>query len=162
MTRNEEYWTQDQINAYGEAVTGTGTSGLGTGSIILGVLALIVCAALACGAPLGILGNKVKTDKAEADTKLAEAEALLVLADARAEAEVIRAEADAVLLLAYNDVATLALNSDIRRSHPELLLGDLLGQIFLAGLGLVACITVPAAVFLYTKDKKPPKEGASD
>jgi len=154
MARDELYWTQDKINDYGAQLTQASSPRSGTGVAILAALALIVTAALVCGAPLGIISSKVDADKAEARTLLVQAEADLVLSSARAEAEVIRAEADAELLLAYNELAQLSLDSDIRRSHPELIFGDLLTQFCLGTLALIACITVGAAIFAYSLDKR--------
>ena len=157
MARDEQYWTQDKIDVYGAqlvAAEHAGQSGPGIGIGILVVLALIVGGAFLCGAPLSIVNSKVQTDKAEAETQLVHAEADLVIADARAEAELIRAEADAELLLAYNKVASLALNTDIRRSHPELAIKEIATQLCLGALILIACVTVSAVVFVYSYDWK--------
>lgn len=153
MARDELYWTQDKIDAYGAELTGTERSGPGIGAVILGVLALILGGAFIC-APLSIVNNKMQIDKVAAEAELVHAEADLVIADARAEAEVIRAEADAELLLAYNEVASLALDSDIRRSHPELIIKEIFTQFCLGVLVLIACITISAAVFFYSYDWK--------
>ncbi len=154
MARDELYWTQDKIDTYGAELTGTERSGPGVGMIIAGVVALIVGGAFLCGAPLSIVNKKVQTDKVEAETHLIQAEADLVIADARAEAEVIRAEADAELLLAYNEVASLALDSDIRRSHPELAFKEIATQLCLGTLVLIVCVTVSAVVFVCSYDWK--------
>ena len=155
MARDELYWTQDKIDEYGAELTGTGQGATPkAGAVILGTLVLIVCGAFLCGAPFSIINNKVQIDRTEAKTQLVHAEADLVIADARAEAEVIRAEADAELLLAYNEVASLALDSDIRRSHPELAFKEIATQLCLGTLVLIACVTVSAVVFVCSYDWK--------
>ena len=155
MARDELYWTQDKIDAYGAELTSAEQGATPkAGAVILTVLALIVGGALLCGAPFSIISKKMQTDKVEAETHLVQAEADLVIADARAEAEVIRAEADAELLLAYNEVASLALNSDIRRSHPELAFKEIVTQLCLGTLVLIACVTVSAVVFICSYDWK--------
>jgi hypothetical protein len=138
--------SDQELQEYGRGLAashGTGGPKPHPGIFVIGAIVVALACGL-CGGPVfNVAQKQAETDRqhAIADASRAEAERLEKAADKAI------ADANAQVLKDYSELAKTAINADIRRSHPEIMIQKYVLLCCLSILGLVALICVLCVIW---------------